>query len=99
MTATETVTFVIGIVMCIVGVLTFIGSLVKGARNDGILANKVDTALAGIEEIKKTLSEQRTWRETMGQKVEAHEQQIKTLFRRVETLEETCDGKCERCDR
>lgn len=84
----ETVTFVIGIIMCAIGIASFVVGMTSRAKTDGALSNKVDNALKGIEEIKATISEQRAWREDIGLKLEGHTQQLSTLFRRVSVLEE-----------
>lgn len=87
MSPTETITFTIGIIMCVIGVASFVVGITQRAKSDGVLSNKVDSAVKGIEEIKKTLSEQRDWREDIGITVAEHSQQLNTLFRRVEALE------------
>lgn len=84
---TETITFTIGIIMCVIGVASFVVGITQRAKSDGVLSNKVDSAVKGIEEIKTTLSEQRNWREDIGITVAEHSQQLNTLFRRVEALE------------
>ena len=87
LTPTETITFTTGLILCAVGVATFIVNMLTRAKNDGILANKVDTALKGIEEIKQTISEQRSWRELISKEISAHDEQIKTLFNKIEEIE------------
>ena len=87
MSPSETVTFVIGIIMCTIGVASFVVGITQRAKSDGVLTNKVDSALKGIEEIKSTLTEQRDWREDIGITVASHTEQLNTLFRRVEALE------------
>lgn len=87
MTPTDTITFSIGIIMCVIGVASFVVGITQRAKSDGVLSNKVDSAVKGIEEIKAALSEQRDWREDTGITVERHTQQINTLFRRVDALE------------
>lgn len=84
---TETITFTTGLILCAVGVATFIVSLLTRAKNDGVLANKVDNALRGIEEIKQTISEQRSWREVITKEISTHDEQIKTLFNKIEEIE------------
>lgn len=83
----QTISFAISLIMCAIGIMTFISGIMQRSKNDGILSNKVDTALKGIDEIKKTLSEQRDWREEISIITERQQQQINTLFRRVEVLE------------
>ena len=87
MTPSQTVTFVCGIILCVIGIATFVTGLISRAKDDGALSNKVDTALKGIVEIKKTLTAQRDWRETIGIELENHEQKINTLFNKVESIE------------
>ena len=87
MTPSQTITFICGIILCVIGVATFVTGLVSRAKDDGALSNKVDTALKGIDEIKQTLNEQRNWRETIGIELENHEQKIDTLFKKVESIE------------
>lgn len=87
MTPSQTVTFVCGIILCVIGIATFVTGLISRAKDDGALSNKVDTALKGIDEIKQTLTAQRDWRETIGIELENHEQKINTLFNKVESIE------------
>ena len=87
MTPSQTITFICGVILCVIGVATFVTGLVSRAKEDGALSNKVDTALKGIDEIKQTLSEQRYWRETIGIELENHEQKINTLFNKIESIE------------
>lgn len=87
LTPTETITFVVGVIMCVIGIASFVVGMTSRAKSDGVLSNKVDSAIKGIEEIKSTLSEQRTWRESIGLKIEGHTQQISTIFRRLEKVE------------
>ena len=87
MTPSQTITFICGVILCVIGVATFVTGLVSRAKEDGALSNKVDTALKGIDEIKQTLSEQRDWRETIGIELENHEQKIDTLFNKIKSIE------------
>lgn len=87
MSPTETLTWACGILMCIIGVCTFVSGMVNRAKGDGILSNKVDNALKGIEDIKTTLLEQRTWRDSINKALTEHSEKIKTLFNRINSLE------------
>ena len=86
---TETITWACGILMCIIGICTFVSGIVNRAKGDGVLSNKVDNALKGIEDIKTSLSEQRTWRDATNKALTEHSEQIKTLFNKVNSLEDT----------
>lgn len=89
MISIETITLVTGVLMCVIGVCTFVTGLTNRAKSDGALSQKVDSTLKGIEEIKDSLKEQHSWREQAGMLLERHSQQINTLFRRVEKLEKS----------
>jgi peptidoglycan hydrolase CwlO-like protein len=89
MSPTETMTWACGILMCIIGICTFVSGIVNRAKGDGVLSNKVDNALKGIEDIKTSLSEQRTWRDATNKALTEHSEQIKTLFNKVNSLEDT----------
>lgn len=80
MTPSQTVTFVSGIILCVIGVATFISALITRARKDGQLEYKVDAALKGIDEIKTTLNTTHIWQEDIALKVQSHEEKIVTLF-------------------
>ena len=56
MSPTETITFLCGVIMCVVGVSTFVSALITRARKDGQLEYKVDSALRGIDEVTENLS-------------------------------------------
>lgn len=86
MTPFETLTFAAGIIMCVLGVCTFVVGLTSRAKSEGILTNKVDTALKGIAEIQETLKEQREWREDIGLKIHTLEQDFVHLKEDLEEI-------------
>lgn len=88
MTPAQTVTFICSIILCVIGVATFIASLLTKARKDGQLEYKVDAALQGIDEIKSTLNRTQMWQEGAGIKAQSHEEKITTLFTNYRSLEE-----------
>ena len=88
MTPTQTITFICGVVMCLIGVATFIAALLTRARKEGRLEYMVDEALRGIQEIKATLNRTQSWKEDMSIKIQSHTEQITTLFKNYETLDE-----------
>lgn len=87
MTPTQTITFLVGIIACAVGVMTFISGMLQRSKNAGALENKVDTILKKIENIEETLSEHRDLNEEIRVTIAEHEEKIKTVFNRVEALE------------
>lgn len=83
----ETVLFICSVLLCIVGVGTFVIGLTTRAKQDGILQQKVDNALDGIEDIKEKIEKQADWREYVNNKLTKHDERISTLFRRIEKVE------------
>jgi uncharacterized coiled-coil DUF342 family protein len=88
MSPVQTITFLCSLIMCIIGVATFISALLTRARKDGQLEYKVDEALKGIDEIKKTINQTHTWQESIGLEVQSHEERIRTLFNYYHDLTE-----------
>lgn len=86
MTPFETLTFTSGIIMCILGVCTFVVGMTSRAKSEGILTNKVDTALKGIADIQEILKEQRNWREDIALKFSALEQEVNRLKEDVDEI-------------
>lgn len=87
MSPTQTITFVIGIIACAVGVMTFVSGMLQRSKNAGALENKVDTILKKIENIEETLNEHRHLNEEIRVTITEHEQKITTLFKRIDVLE------------
>lgn len=89
---TETITFICGVIMCVIGISTFVSALLTKARKDGQIEFKVDSALKGIDEIKDSLKGHNTWQEQMSIKVESHEEKIESLFRKTSELRKDLDN-------
>lgn len=88
MTPVQTITFACSIILCIIGIATFVSGLLTRARKEGQLEYKVDSALKGIEEIKETLTHSGKWQDEISLKVKGHSEKIATLFNTCEKLEE-----------
>ena len=88
MTPAQTITFICSLIMCAIGIATFISALLTRARKDGQLEYKVDAALKGIDEIKNTLNHTHSRQEEFGLKIQSHEEKIKTLFAKYDDLNE-----------
>ena len=76
----DTITLICSIVLCIIGVLTFVASMNSKSKGDGVLVQKIDQALTGIEELKTDLKEVTSNERNLELLVRSHEEQIKTLF-------------------
>lgn len=83
------ITLVCGIIACIIGVLTFIAGMVSRAKNEGVMVQKLNQALDGIEELKTDVKGVSNTQQHQALAIQAHEEQIKTLFKAVNNTEVT----------
>lgn len=81
----DTVLFVCSIIACVIGVLTFVVGMNTRAKNDGILVQKINQAIEGIEELKTDVKSVSNNQQSLALMVRSHEEQIKTLFRMANT--------------
>lgn len=86
---TSTLTILCGIVTCIIGICTFVVGMKGRASNDGMLIQKINQALSGIEELKQDFKFQANMERGLELKVQTHTEQIKGLYKTVEGLTET----------
>lgn len=77
----ELLTFVCSIILCLIGVLTFVVGMNNRAKNDGVVVQKINQAIEGIEELKSDVKGLSTSQQSLALLVNSHEEQIKTLFR------------------
>ena len=82
----STITLVIGIIGCVIGVSTFVSSLQNKAQNTGVLEQKIEQALQGIDEIKRQVKDSSVNQNSMSLTVQSHTEQIKNLFKSVDEL-------------
>ena len=81
-----TITLIVGIVGCVIGVLTFVSSLLNKAQTNGVIEQKIEQALQGIDEIKTQVKESATSQNAMSLTVQSHTEQIKNLYKATEEL-------------
>lgn len=72
--------FACSIVACLIGILTFVVGMNGRAKNDGIVVQKINQAIEGIEELKSDVKSLTTSQQSLALLVNSHEEQIKTLF-------------------
>lgn len=72
--------FACSIVACLIGILTFVVGMNGRAKNDGIVVQKINQAIEGIEELKSDVKGLTTNQQSLALLVNSHEEQIKTLF-------------------
>lgn len=82
----STVTLIIGIIGCVIGVSTFVSSLLNKAQTNGVLEQKIEQALQGIEEIKSQVKDSATKQTDMSLTVQSHTEQIKNLYKMIDEL-------------
>lgn len=81
------VLFICSIVACLVGVLTFVVGMNGRAKNDGVVVQKINQAIEGIEELKSDVKNLSSSQQSLALLVNSHEEQIKTLFNMVHSSE------------
>lgn len=84
---TSTITFLAGIISCLIGISTFVIGMNSRAQKNGALEQKVDQAVSGIEEIKSELKSTSQAQNSLALQTTSQEEQIKTLFAKVANLE------------
>lgn len=82
-------TLIGGVITCIIGVATFVVGMKNRAANDGMLIQKINQALAGIDELKQDFKAQANMERSLELRVQTHDEQIKSLFKSQEELTET----------
>lgn len=82
----STVTLIIGIISCVVGVSTFVSGRMAKAEHNGNMEAKINQALDGISQINRKLEESSTNHHEISLLVQSHEEKIKTLFRQHDDL-------------
>ena len=77
--------FACSVVACLVGVFTFVVGMNGRAKNDGVVVQKINQAIEGIEELKSDVKDLSSSQQSLALLVNSHEEQIKTLFRMADT--------------
>lgn len=77
--------FACSVVACLVGVFTFVVGMNGRAKNDGVVVQKINQAIEGIEEMKSDVKGLSSSQQSLALLVNSHEEQIKTLFRMADT--------------
>lgn len=81
-----TITLIIGVIGCVIGVSTFVSSLLNKAQTNGVLEQKIEQALQGIDEIKAQVKDSAVNQNSTSLIVQSHTEQIKTLYKEIEEL-------------
>lgn len=85
----ETVLFICSLVACIIGILTFIVGMQSRSKNEGVLTQKLEQAIEGIEEIKKDLKSMASVQQQQALDIKSHEEKIKTLYYNADHQDQT----------
>lgn len=83
----ESVTFACSIILCVIGVATFVVGMNTRSKSDGMMLQKLDQAVDGIEDLKTDMKEVKDNQHKSDLKLQSHEDQIKTLFKMVSNNE------------
>ncbi len=85
----ESITFVCGVIACLIGIFTFIVGMNTRAKADGEVVQKLNQAVNGIAELKSDIKEIKNSQQNLALLVNSHEEQIKTLFHNLNDLNNT----------
>lgn len=88
----ESITFVAGIISCVIGVSTFISGRTVRAERNGSMETKINQALEGITAINHKLEESSHSQRDIELLVRSHDEKIKTLFREYKELQKTVEA-------
>lgn len=83
-----TITLIVGIIGCVIGVSTFVSSLLNKAQTNGVIVQKIEQALQWIDEIKTQVKESASNQTSMSLIVQSHTEQIKNLYEAIDELKE-----------
>ena len=72
--------FLFSIVACIISISTFVASMKSRASNDGMMMQKLEQALKGIDELKTDVKSMSQTERTLELQVQSHEEQLKNIF-------------------
>lgn len=76
-----TITLIMGLVSCAIGISTFISGRMTKAESNGAMEAKINQAISGIEEINKKLERSSLNQHELELLVRSHEEQLKNLYR------------------
>lgn len=81
-----TITLIVGIIGCVIGVSTFVSSLLNKAQTNGVLEQKIEQALQGIDEIKASQRLSANNQSNLSLTVQSHTEKIKNLYTAIDEL-------------
>lgn len=81
----NSIPIIISVITCAIGVFTFIAAILSRAKDDGVLVQKINQAIEGIEELKTEVKTVTISTQSLALRINSHEEQIKTLFRMVDS--------------
>lgn len=87
-----TLTLIIGLISCIIGILTFVSAKITKAEQNGRLSEKLDACAKGIEEIKGKLDGQEAVQNAQNVMLNSHELLIKTHEEKIIHLENSIES-------
>lgn len=79
--------YFLGLGVGLVGIATFILSLLNRAKQDGAMLQKIDTLIANVDDIKKTLHENEVVLRNQTIDLTKHAENIETLFKNINRID------------
>lgn len=84
----ETITLICGVLLCVVGIASFVTGLLSKAKESGALTAKVDLMLDGVDKIQDKLNANNEWKEETGKILSSHDERIKANSKDIQELKE-----------
>lgn len=85
----EYISLICSVVLCIIGVATFVVGMSTRSKGDGAMMQKLNQAVDGIEELKTDVKEVKVNQHQSDLRIQSHEDQIKTLFNMISNHDHT----------
>lgn len=79
-----TVVYIVSLIGCAIGIAGFIVGIKSRAKNDGVLQQKLEQALKGIEDIKTDIKNSTAAQNSMALLVRSHDEKITILKEEME---------------
>ena len=82
----STISTLISILMCVIGIATFVTGMITRAKSDGELTANIKFCAVGIDELKKMFNELRQSRNDDAKELAKHAERLDVLEKEVEKL-------------
>lgn len=79
--------YFLGLAVGLIGIATFILSLLNRAKQDGVMLQKIDMLIVNVDEIRNSLHENEILIRNQSNDITKHNENITTLFTNIKRLD------------